>query len=73
MAGHSYPFYAQFARILNANQSRAIILCGNVYDLFDNGKQHVPLIPFLCEKSKTKGLIRLVYELNGPIRILDDR
>ena len=27
---------------------------------------------FLCDKSKTDGLIRVVYEQNGPIRILDD-
>lgn len=73
MAGHNYEFFATFARILNSDQSRSIILCGNVYDLFYDGRQYVPLIPFLCEKSKTEGLIRLVYELNGPIRILDRR
>lgn len=71
MAGHTYEFFSKFARILNSDQSRSLILYGNVYDLFHNGEQYVPLIPFLCEKSKTGGLIRLVYELNGPIRILD--
>ncbi len=73
MAGHSYAFFADLARILNSDQSRGIVLCGNVYDLFHDGREYVPLIPFLCRKSKTRGLIRLVYELNGPIRILDAR
>ena len=68
-----YPFFSDLAKILNANQSRSVILCGNVYDLFFNGTQYVPLIPYLCEKTKVGGLIRLVYELNGPIRVLDDR
>jgi len=70
---HTYDFYSRLARIFNSDQSRSVILCGNVHDLFFNGVQYVPLIPFLCEKSSAAGLIRLVYELNGPIRLLDHR
>jgi len=66
-------FFTTFARILNSGQSRSVILCGNVYDQFFNGKEHVPLIPFLCQKSSTEGIIQLVYELNGPIRIVDEK
>jgi len=73
MAAHNYEFFSKLARILNSDQSRSIVLCGNVHDLFYDGTQYVPLIPLLCEKSKTAGLIRLVYELNGPIRLLDGR
>ena len=69
----SHDFFSQLARIFNAHQARSVILCGNVYDLFYDGRDYVPLIPFLAEKSKTRGLIRIVYELNGPVRILDDR
>jgi len=69
----SHDFFSRLARILNADQARSIILCGNVYDLFYDGADYVPLIPFLAEKSQTRGLIRIVYELNGPVRILDDR
>ncbi len=68
-----HEFFARLARILNSNQSRSVILSGNVYDLFFNGKEYVPLIPYLCDKSKTRGLVQVVYELNGPIRILNDR
>ncbi len=68
-----YPFFSKLAEILNSDQSRSVILSGNVYDLFDNGQEYVPLIPFLAEKSQTDGLIRLVYEINGPIRVLDER
>ncbi len=72
MTAYSYDFFSKLARILNSDQSRSVILCGNVHDLFYSGRQYVPLIPFLTAKSKTKGLIRIVYELNGPIRVLND-
>jgi SpoVK/Ycf46/Vps4 family AAA+-type ATPase len=72
MAGYSYAFFTRLARILNSEQSRSIILSGNVYDLFDSGTQYVPLIPFLVEKTRARGLIRVVYELNGPVRVLDE-
>lgn len=62
-------FHKELIKIQNTGQSRSIIVCGNVYDLFWNEKEFVPLIPFLCEKTQADGLIQLVYELNGPIRI----
>ena len=73
MAAHQYPFFTRLAEIFNSQQSRSVILSGNVYDLFFNGTAYVPLIPFVSERSATKGLIRIVYEQNGPIRIRDDR
>ena len=66
-------FYAEMAAILNSEQSRSVVVSGNVYDLFEAGDEYLPLIPYLTHKSKTDGLIRIVYELNGPVRILDDR
>lgn len=62
-------FFEKFAKILNAEQSKSIIFSGNVYDLFFNGKDYVPLIPFLCKKTKVPGIIHILYELNGPITI----
>ena len=73
MSELKYEFFTQLAEILNSDQSRSVILSGNVHDLFFNGQEYVPLIPFVAEKSKTQNLIRLVYELNGPIRMLDDQ
>ena len=73
MTDFKYSFFSRLAEVLNSDQSRSVILSGNVYDLYFNGTNYVPLIPFVAEKSATNGLIRLVYELNGPIRILDDR
>lgn len=73
MSAERSSFYSELAAIYNSEQSRSLVLCGNVYDLFQHGDNYIPLIPFLCDKSKTGGLIRIVYELNGPIRILDDR
>jgi ATPase family associated with various cellular activities (AAA) len=68
----SYPFYSQLARIINSGQTRSIVLSGNIYDLYFDGKQYVPLIPFLLSKTESAGLIHVVYELNGPVRVADD-
>ncbi len=69
----TYRFFTDLARVLNAGQSRSVLLYGNVNDLFFascNGEpgDYVPLINFLCEKCAVPGKIILVYELNGPIR-----
>lgn len=68
----SYPFYGQLARIINSGQARSIVLSGNIYDLYFDGKQYVPLIPFLQTKTESAGLIHIIYELNGPIRLTED-
>ncbi|MEW4452335.1 ATP-binding protein [Bremerella sp. JC817] len=68
---NNYDFFTRLARLLNSGQARSVILCGNIYDLQWDGAQYVPLNSFLLEKTKTPGLIPLVYELNGPIRIDD--
>lgn len=67
-----YTFYSRLARILNSGQARSLILSGQIYDLFYDGTDYVPLVGFLAGKSKTTGLVRVVYELNGPIRVLDE-
>ena len=73
MVNHSYEFFSNLAGVFNSEQSRAVILCGNVYDLLFHAEEYKPLLPFVAEKTETKGLIRVVYELNGPIRVLNDR
>jgi AAA+ superfamily predicted ATPase len=73
MSELKYDFFARLAEILNSDQSRSVILSGDVHDLFFNGQEYVPLIPFVSEKSKTQNLVRLVYELNGPLRVLDEQ
>lgn len=65
-------FYKTYAQILNSKQSRSVILCGNVHDLFFDGNDYVPLLNFLTERAKHPQLIQVVYELNGPIRISDE-
>lgn len=62
-------FHKQIAKIHNSGLSRTVIVCGNVYDLFHNEEknEYLPLIPFIQEKSK--GPMKLTYELNGPIRM----
>lgn len=68
----SYPFFSQIARIINSGQSRAIVVSGNIYDLYYDGKEYVPLIQFLQSKTKIPGLVQVVYELNGPVRLSDE-
>ncbi len=68
----SYPFFSQLARIINSGQARSIIVSGNIYDLYYDGREYVPLMQFLQNKTKVPGLIQVVYELNGPVRVSDD-
>jgi hypothetical protein len=68
----SYPFFTQLARIINSGQARSIILSGNIYDLYYDGREYVPLMQFLQNKTKVPGLIQVVYELNGPVRVSDE-
>jgi ATPase family associated with various cellular activities (AAA) len=70
-----YGFFRELARIINAGQSRSVLLCGNVHDLFfveGEGPRgaYVPLLQFLCTKCQIQGLILVVCELNGPLRLL---
>lgn len=65
----TYPFFSRLARIFNSGQSRCVVLHGNIYDLFWDQQSYVPLIPFLEQKTGVGGIIRLTYELNGPIRV----
>ncbi len=68
----SYPFFGHLARIINSGQARSIVLSGNIYDLYFDGKQYVPLLAFLQTKTQIPGLIQVVYELNGPVRVSDE-
>ena len=68
----SYPFFGHLARIINSGQARSIVISGNIYDLYFDGKQYVPLLAFLQTKTQVSGLIQVVYELNGPVRVSDE-
>lgn len=68
-AAPKYEFFSQLARVVNSGQSRSIVLAGNVNDLYFDGKAYVPLVPFLLEKTRIDGMIQIVYELNGPVRL----
>jgi hypothetical protein len=68
----SYPFFAQLARIINSGQARSVVVSGNIYDLYYDGREYVPLMQFLQSKTKVPGLIQVVYELNGPVRVSDE-
>ena len=68
----SYPFFGNLARIINSGQARSIVISGNIYDLYFDGKQYVPLLPFIQAKTQIPGLIQVIYELNGPVRVSDE-
>ena len=77
-------FVNQLTRIINSGQSRAVILTGNVYDLFFDGDKYVPLIQYLSKKytcapkkgddpnQGTKGIVQLIYELNNKVAVHGD-
>ena len=74
-------FLTELTRIINTGQSRSVILTGNIYDLFYDGKKYVPLLEYLSTRYKsepkkgddpsqgTKGITQLVYELNNAIEV----
>jgi hypothetical protein len=78
-----YEFLRNATTIINSGQTRILVLCGNIFDLFylppgdlgqdekfhDPSGKYVPLINFLSAKWKQPGkAILVVYELNSPIR-----
>ena len=64
-----YEFFSRLAKIINSGQARSIVVSGNVNDLFFDGQNYVPLVNFLLRKTAVGGLIQVVYELNGPVRL----
>lgn len=69
-------FYTRLARISNTGQSRSVVLCGNIYDMFFDGEKYVPLVDYLSKMAKVeknsqnRGITQVIYEINKPIRII---
>lgn len=70
-------FLTQLKKTINSGQARAVVLTGNIYDLFSDGEKYVPLIDFLAAKTKldpvagkSKGITQVVYQVNRPIEVL---
>ena len=68
----TYPFFARLARMINSGQARSIVVAGNVNDLYFDGEKYVPIVPFLLNKTRVPGIIQVVYELNGPVRLSEE-
>lgn len=63
-------FYSTLRQTLNSGKSRSVVLWGNIYDLFCNEpEKYTSLVDYVLDKTKVKGVLQLVYELNGPIRM----
>lgn len=72
-------FVRRAARILNSGQARTVLLTGNVHDLFEvlgenstTPTRWLPLLDLLVARWRAAGRIVVVYELNGPLRFLDE-
>ncbi len=75
MDAPSYEFLRHAGRLLNSGQSRSITLTGNIDDLFHGGERndtYMPLVDFLLGHWSIPHHIVLVYELNGPLRFLQE-
>ena len=74
MKREASPFIRTAGRILNSGQSRALVLTGNIYDLYrdstSDGPEYHPLMEFLVGQWNLSDFIVVVYELNGPIRFM---
>ena len=64
-------FLKQAGRVLNSGQARALLLTGNINDLFGPtgpDQDYVPLLNLLTREWDLPDYMLVVYELNGPIR-----
>jgi len=77
MTAPTHDFLKQAGRILNSGQARTVVLTGNIYDLFAPGSggsvDYLPLMSFLTANWSLPGLIVITYELNGPIRFVQEK
>ena len=62
--------------LINSGTSRSLVLSGNIHDLFfireEDDADYIPLVPFLTRSWDIPGFILIVYELNGPIRFVQE-
>lgn len=70
-------FWQRAAQVLNAGQTRALLLTGNVRDLFPlpgegADADYAPLTQALLARWSRPPYLVVVYELNGPIRFMSD-
>ncbi|MEK6234511.1 MAG: AAA family ATPase [Planctomycetales bacterium] len=70
MAHHEYEFFQKFSRKLSFGCAQVLIMCGDIYDLYFDGKGYSPLVPFLTEKLKADDRIQVIFEMNQPIRVI---
>ncbi|MDO8599043.1 MAG: hypothetical protein Q7S02_02955 [bacterium] len=72
-----HPFLVELGRAIASGSSRAVILTGNVQDLFhlegEGSGTYVPLVDLLGKRLDVRTLVPVIYELNGPIRFLRDK
>ena len=77
MSDENDSFIKKAGKIINANQSRTLVLSGNIQDLYpcgvDGRLDYLPLVPYLCESWQVPGWMIVVYELNGPIRFVSSK
>ena len=74
---NKYTFFGEIGRILNSGQTQCLALTGNIFDqfYFPGNDSYEPLLDFLLHKwdlPETRDIIKIVYELNGPINLLHD-
>ncbi|MCS1408665.1 MAG: ATP-dependent zinc metalloprotease FtsH [Verrucomicrobia subdivision 3 bacterium] len=76
MKPHTYGFLKEAGRVINSGQARTLAFTGNIYDLFcaveSDREEYVHLVDYLTTSWNLLGIIVVVYELNGPIRFLND-
>ena len=69
-----YEFIKTAAQIINAGQTRSLVLSGNITDLFyseePDGGEYVPLVDVLINRWSVSSNVLVICELNGPIRFL---
>jgi hypothetical protein len=71
-----YPFLTALGRTIASGSSRAVVLTGNVQDLFrlegDGSAAYVPLLNLLSKRLDVDRYVPVVWELNQPVRFLGE-
>ncbi len=74
---YTYPFMARLGQIINSHQANAVLLTGNIDDLFfvpdegDSIGEYVPLDKYLVERwDRAEGRIIITYKPYQPIRFV---
>ncbi len=68
----TYPFFGRLARMINSGQARSIVFSGIFTTCTTMVNSTFRSSRFCSPRREVPGIVQVVYELNGPVRISDE-